>query len=571
YMGASLDNLTYTFDPLGRVSTFSSIDGTATYGYDPTSQLITATYTTATGGTQPPNLSLAFDPNGNRTAVNGTSTAVSPNNEVTNDGTFIYQFDAEGNRTVRTRISTAYATDYKATCDWDYRNRLTDVENFDNSGVLTSHVHYAYDVWDHLIERDVDPNGSGTYTQTVHYVWDASAPPTLGDAGQPPSAPGNIVLAFNASQQLTTRYLNGPSTSAYDQFFTALAEEDVNGNPSVAGTVYFYLLDDQGSLTDTVSSSGVLENHVTYAAFGQDFNETNPSVGHLTGFGGGLYDSLTELVNDGKRWYDPLATVWISFDPSGFHAGDMNLGRYVGNNPTNATDPGGLAEHRKKRPSTEGKHQAGEARRQAQDAAAEARKAEAQAKNCGKAGTKNINKRIDNLYVERKALERRNLSKPSQELEAEMRQLDDQIRALKNLRNARSARAGFVCLRPAAGTGRAGGTILGQGARRAGSVVGELAGPLIIGGIAGYDAYNSEYDDEHYDCLLGPHADRFFESAIDSLAIGNVPAPPQPREPQPTLNSSMVEGEEEPSAEDLEYIKRLKAIQEDDTPLAPAD
>jgi len=341
YMGASLDDLTYTFDPLGRVSTFSSIDGTATYGYDPTSQLISATYTTASGGTQPPNLSLAFDPNGNRTSANGTGTTVSPNNEVTNDGTFTYQFDPEGNRTVRTRISTSYATDYKTTYAWDYRNRLTDVETFDNSGVLTSHVHYVYDVWDHLIERDVDPNGSGTYTQTVHYVWDASAPPTLGDAGQPPSAPGNIVLAFNASQQLTTRYLNGPNTSAYDQFFTALAEEDV-GNVNSPGTVYYYLLDDEGSLTDTVGANGALENHVTYAAYGQDFNETNSSIGHLTGFGGGLYDPATQLINFLKRWYDPAATVWISADPTGFRAGDMNESRYVGNDPTNLQDPTGL-------------------------------------------------------------------------------------------------------------------------------------------------------------------------------------------------------------------------------------
>ncbi|OYV83355.1 MAG: hypothetical protein B7Z73_16075, partial [Planctomycetia bacterium 21-64-5] len=343
YMGASLDNLTYSFDPLGRISTFSSIDGTATYGYDATSQLVSATYTTATGGTQPPNLSLSFDHNGNRSSVNGTSTTVSPNNEVMNDGTFTYQFDAEGNRTVRTRISTAYATDYKTTYAWDYRNRLTDVETFDNSGTLTSNVHYVYDVWDHLIERDVDPNGSGTYTQTVHYVWDASAPPTLGDAGQPPSAPGKIVLAFNGSQELTTRYLNGPSTSAYDHFFTALAEEDVTST-TTPGSVYYYLLDMEATLTDMVDANGVLQNHVTYTAFGQDFHETNPSVTHIVGYAGGLYDPVTGLVYYVERWYDPTATVWISADPTGFAAGDTNLTRYVANSVTTFVDPNGLCD-----------------------------------------------------------------------------------------------------------------------------------------------------------------------------------------------------------------------------------
>jgi RHS repeat-associated protein len=337
----NLDNLTYSYDTLARVSTFGSIDGTATYGYDPTSQLTSATYSAASGKTEPPNLLLAFDKNGNRSTVNGASTTISPNNEVTNDGTFTYQFDADGNRTVRTRISTAYAPDRRTTYAWDYRNRLTDVETFDNNGVLTQHVHYAYDVWDHIIERDVDPNGSGSYAQTFHYVWDASAPPSLGPAGQPPSAPGSIVLAFNGPQQLTARYLNGPNTSAYDQFFSTLAEEDVTSTTS-AGPVSFFLLDAEGTLTDIANSNGALADHLEYNPFGQLFSESNPSVPHLDGYAGGLYDSSTGLVYFIERWYDPQGAVWISADPTGFAGGDLNETRYVANNTAGAIDPSGL-------------------------------------------------------------------------------------------------------------------------------------------------------------------------------------------------------------------------------------
>ncbi len=43
-----------------------------------------------------------------------------------------------------------------------------------------------------------------------------------------------------------------------------------------------------------------------------------------------------------NRWYDPNVGRWISKDPIGFEAGDANLYRYVGNGPTNATDPSGL-------------------------------------------------------------------------------------------------------------------------------------------------------------------------------------------------------------------------------------
>jgi hypothetical protein len=40
--------------------------------------------------------------------------------------------------------------------------------------------------------------------------------------------------------------------------------------------------------------------------------------------------------------YDPSVGVWLEEDPILFAAGDANLDRYVGNDPTNATDPSGL-------------------------------------------------------------------------------------------------------------------------------------------------------------------------------------------------------------------------------------
>jgi hypothetical protein len=41
--------------------------------------------------------------------------------------------------------------------------------------------------------------------------------------------------------------------------------------------------------------------------------------------------------------YDPTIGRWIQEDPSRFSAGDSNLDRYVNNDPTDATDPSGLA------------------------------------------------------------------------------------------------------------------------------------------------------------------------------------------------------------------------------------
>ena len=50
--------------------------------------------------------------------------------------------------------------------------------------------------------------------------------------------------------------------------------------------------------------------------------------------------------------YDPTIGRWTQEDPIGFEGGDANLYRYVGNSPTNATDPMGLQEV----PGSKGRH-----------------------------------------------------------------------------------------------------------------------------------------------------------------------------------------------------------------------
>ena len=42
--------------------------------------------------------------------------------------------------------------------------------------------------------------------------------------------------------------------------------------------------------------------------------------------------------------YDPTVGRFITLDPIGFDGADTNQYRYVGNSPTNATDPRGLRE-----------------------------------------------------------------------------------------------------------------------------------------------------------------------------------------------------------------------------------
>lgn len=54
------------------------------------------------------------------------------------------------------------------------------------------------------------------------------------------------------------------------------------------------------------------------------------------------WDAETELYYYRARYYDPATGRFLEQDPIGFDAGDANLYRYVGNGPTNYTDPMGL-------------------------------------------------------------------------------------------------------------------------------------------------------------------------------------------------------------------------------------
>jgi RHS repeat-associated protein len=59
------------------------------------------------------------------------------------------------------------------------------------------------------------------------------------------------------------------------------------------------------------------------------------------GYTGREQDGETGLDYYRARYYDASNGRFISEDPLGFGAGDGNLTRYVGNNPTNFTDPSG--------------------------------------------------------------------------------------------------------------------------------------------------------------------------------------------------------------------------------------
>ncbi len=141
----------------------------------------------------------------------------------------------------------------------------------------------------------------------------------------------NIALELDGLQSgdLTHRYLWG---AAVDQL---LADDPASGE------LLWALGDHEQTIRDVIDNSGNVELHRKYDSFG-NITDTSGAADLLFAFTGRMLDKDTGLQNNLNRWYDPLVGRWLNEDPSGFTAGDMNLYRYVGNNPVNYVDPSGL-------------------------------------------------------------------------------------------------------------------------------------------------------------------------------------------------------------------------------------
>ena len=240
-----------------------------------------------------------------RTATTPTATPTRPaittgaGNEMTNSPGVTYTYDNDGN------MITATTGSGTTTYTYDYENRLTNVE-IDGTMVAT----YTYDA----LGRRIGIDDSGTQTWTVY---------------NGKSADANPYADFNSSGTLKMRYLDG---LAVDE---VLARTDSSGNTS------WYLTDQVGSVVAIASTSAVLDE-IIYDPFGNIVTQTDASEADRFMFAGMEYDSTTGLYYDHARYYDAAIGRFVSQDPMGFAAGDTNLYRYVGNDPTARVDTSGM-------------------------------------------------------------------------------------------------------------------------------------------------------------------------------------------------------------------------------------
>jgi len=123
----------------------------------------------------------------------------------------------------------------------------------------------------------------------------------------------------------------------------------VSGASGVPDTDFYFHADGLGSIVALTDASGQLVETYRYDVYGQPIIQDASgsalavsSVGNRYLFTGREYDSETGLYYYRARYYHPGVGRFLSRDPLGYLP-DINVYRYVGNNPASFIDPFGLA------------------------------------------------------------------------------------------------------------------------------------------------------------------------------------------------------------------------------------
>ncbi len=289
--GSELARHELTFGPTNRVARWQEGGSISTYETDAFGQLTHADHTHGSDE------AYSYGANGNR-----AEWEVDRANRVLSDGTYRYAYDAEGNRIARVHIASGAITEH----EYDHDNRIVRTRTRDADGGLDHDIAYRYDAFGRRIARIVD--GVATYTQYTG---------------------GNAWADYDEEGTPTDRYLAGESL---DELWARHREGAGNEH---------YLRDHLGSVRQVVDPRGEIVARGDYDSFGRSLG-TSGDLGRYR-FTGREHEAETGLYYHRARYYDPSMGQFLSEDPLGFGAGDLNTRRYVGNGPLDATDPTGLA------------------------------------------------------------------------------------------------------------------------------------------------------------------------------------------------------------------------------------
>ena len=326
----SLGNFAFAYDPNNRRITRTLPNGaTSTYNYDENSRLTgiqtaknqnaidSTTYTHDNVGNRitkvTPQESWSFDYDNIYRLTQATPTGGIHQPET-------YTYDQVGNRLTKANEEPPQGNE-TTTYAYDDENRLTGVSITQNN--KNKQLTFAYDPFGRRISRTLVKDEIGTdcdnpniCPRTTTYVYDNQ----------------NIILEYNSSNEIQTRYTHGPNVDE------PLAVEVKSGENFIP---YYYHADGLGSITALTDTQGAVVQRYEYDTFGNPTITTQGNINQPVTFTGREYDSETGMYFYRARYYDPKAGRFVTKDPIGFKGG-INVYAYVKNNPVNKIDPWGL-------------------------------------------------------------------------------------------------------------------------------------------------------------------------------------------------------------------------------------
>jgi RHS repeat-associated protein len=297
--GSVISRFDYTYDDLGQRTSMATLDGTWSYEYDATGQLVHATFDSENPDIPDQDLQYVYDAVGNRikTVANGTIAeyVIDNMNRYLQVGGKELDYDDDGSLTLERD-----GNDIK-TLQYDALNRLVEVVN------STGTWEYEYGAFGN--RTAVVHNG-----QRTQYLVD-------------PAGLADVVAEYDANGTLTMRYVQGLELAArFDE----------------TGAVAYYSSDALGSVAAMTLADGSRANAYVYDPFGKVLARSE-EVTNAFAFGGalGITEESHGLSYVRARYYSPEIGRFTSEDPIGLSGGDVNLYRFVQNSPVNFVDPAG--------------------------------------------------------------------------------------------------------------------------------------------------------------------------------------------------------------------------------------
>lgn len=298
-------SISYAYDAINRRTSGDDADS---YTYDAADQIKTVDYGAGNY------VSYFYDAVGNRTKVeddfNGNATYAAANalNQYSTFGTMgVVTSDANGN------VNALQANTPNGLPTWlftyDSANRLTGNGGGPPSFTFT----FGYDARNRAVVRTI----AGVTTYQIYDGW-------------------NLIAEYDGTNALLARYVHGPRMDEI------LVKVDATGSR-------YYHENGLGSTVALTDETAAVVERYRYDVFGQP-TFLNPSgtvipattQGNRFLFTGREWFVRLGLYDYRNRVYSPKLGRFLQTDPIRFSAGDVNLYRYVANDPINSVDPLGL-------------------------------------------------------------------------------------------------------------------------------------------------------------------------------------------------------------------------------------